>query len=328
MQFAIFALSAATSLAASMLLVTRLERVGERIGVSEALLGLMAALAADGPEITSAVTAIASGHSTVGIGVTLGSNVFNLAALLGLSALIAGRLAFHRREILLEGAVGLWMALLSLAVVAGLVAPAIGLVLALVVFVPYLVVSAEPPAARVRLRLPARWALWLARALAEEEAELAVAIRPQRGDWRDAGLALLALVVVVVASIVMEEGATNMGAAAGLPQIVVGGLILAAVTSLPNAVAAVYLASRGRGSATLSEAFNSNVFNVIIGLLAPAAILGLASSAGDGIFVAGSYLAMTCLAIALALWSRGLDRRGGSVIIVGYLAFVIGVAVR
>lgn len=328
MQFAVFALSATVSLTASMLLVSRLERVGERIGVSEALLGLMAALAADGPEITSAVTAIAKGHSTVGIGVTLGANVFQLATLLGLSALVAGRLVFARREVLLQGTVALWVAVLSLAVVAGAIAPAGGLVLALVVFVPYLVVSAEPPAARRRLRLPVRWREWLARALAEEEAELKVAIHPEPGDWRDAGLALGALAVVIVASVVMEEVATSLGAGAGLPQIVVGGLVLAAVTSLPNVVAAIYLATRGRGSATLSEAFNSNVFNVIVGLMIPGAILGLASSSGDGAFVAAAYVGLTCVAVFLAFWGRGLDRRGGTIIVAGYVAFVVGLAIR
>ena len=40
------------------MLVARLERVGARLGLSEALLGLLAALAADTPEITSAVTAL------------------------------------------------------------------------------------------------------------------------------------------------------------------------------------------------------------------------------------------------------------------------------
>ena len=50
--------------------------------------------------------------------------------------------------------------------------------------------------------------------------------------------------------------------------------MLAAVTSLPNAVAAVYLAGRGRGAATLSTALNSNALNVIAGLLLPAAIIG------------------------------------------------------
>ena len=50
--------------------------------------------------------------------------------------------------------------------------------------------------------------------------------------------------------------------------------MLAAVTSLPNAVAAVYLASRGRGAAMLSTTLNSNALNVAAGLLLPATITG------------------------------------------------------
>jgi cation:H+ antiporter len=323
MEAAVFALSAVLSLGASVLLVSRLERVGERFGVSEALLGLIAALAVDGPEITSSFAAIAGGHGTVGIGVTLGSNVFNLAALLGISALIAGRIRFHRREIALEGAVGLWMAFLSVMVVAGFIPAVIGLLLALTVFLPYVAVSAEHPAARARLRLPARWSEWLARALAEEEAELVVAIRPQRGDRRDAMVALAALVTVIAASVAMEEQATTIGARMGWSQIIVGGLILAAVTSLPNLVAAVYLASHGRGAATLSEAFNSNVFNVMVGLLLPGAILGIASEAGSGLLVAFSYAALTCAALALAFRGHGLTRWTGAVIIAGYCLFVL-----
>jgi len=47
-----FTIGAIVSLATSWVLVTRLERVGERFGLSEALLGIVAALAADAPEIT------------------------------------------------------------------------------------------------------------------------------------------------------------------------------------------------------------------------------------------------------------------------------------
>ena len=328
MQVGIFALSAAVSLVASVLLVSRLERVGERLGLSEALLGLLAALAADGPEITASVTAIAGGHATVGIGVTLGSNVFNLAALLGLSAVIAGRVGFHRRSILLEGGVGLWIALVGLAVVAGLIGPWVGLLLALVVFVPYVAYSAEHPAFRARLRLPGRWSDWLARALAEEEAELAVAIHPGRGDRWDAGVALAACVAVIAASVVMEETATTVGSQAGVSAIVVGGLVLAGVTSLPNAVAAIYLALRGRGAATLSEAFNSNALNVIVGLLVPGAILRLTRPSEDALFVALSCVILTAGCVALALRGRGLDRRAGSLIIVGYIAFAAVLATR
>ena len=111
----------------------------------------------------------------------------------------------------------------------------------------------------------------------------------------------------------------------GWSQIIVGGLILAAVTSLPNLVAAIYLSSRGRGGATLSEAFNSNVFNVIVGLLLPGAILGIASEAGSGLLVALAYSALTCMALALAFRGHGLTRWTGAVIIAGYCVFVVAV---
>ena len=57
----VFLVAAAVSLVTSWVLVTRLERVGARLGLTEALLGMLAALAADAPEITAAVTALA-GH--------------------------------------------------------------------------------------------------------------------------------------------------------------------------------------------------------------------------------------------------------------------------
>jgi Sodium/calcium exchanger protein len=65
----------AVSLATSWLLVSRLERVGERLRLSEALLGVVAALAADAPEVTAAVSAMTSGQRRLGAGVVIGSNV-------------------------------------------------------------------------------------------------------------------------------------------------------------------------------------------------------------------------------------------------------------
>ncbi len=93
-QALLFAAGVAVSLTASWLLVSRLERLGERAGFSEGWLGLVAALAADAPEITDAVTALAHGQASVGAGVVVGSNVFNLAALLGLAAVVAGWIGF------------------------------------------------------------------------------------------------------------------------------------------------------------------------------------------------------------------------------------------
>ena len=153
---AVFVAAAALSLGASAILVVRLERVGARLGLSEALLGLVAALAADTPEVTSAVTALAHGQHDVGTGVVLGSNVFNLAALIGLGAVVAGGIKLHRRVVLFEGTVALWIAALTIAAVTGLITPVAALTLALAVLAPYVYVSALHPSFRSALPLPPR----------------------------------------------------------------------------------------------------------------------------------------------------------------------------
>ena len=316
-----FVLAAAVSLAVSWLLVSRLERVGARLGLSEALLGMLAALAADAPEITAAVTALGGHHSRIGAGVVIGSNVFNLAALLGFAALVARRIALHRRVILIEGVVAVWIAVVCFAVILGLLPPAVGLGLVLAVLVPYLVVLGVRRDRLRRIGLPARWVSWLTTAIVEEETELEVAIHPRRGRAPDSLEALVAVVVVVGASVAMEQTASELGARHAIPDIVVGGLILAGVTSLPNAVAAVYLAARGRGAATLSTAMNSNALNVAIGLLLPATIVGLGAASGQTTLIAAWYLGLTAFALSSAYIARGLRRGQGVLIIVAYLSF-------
>ena len=318
----LFCVGVVASLAASWLLVSRLERLGERAGFSEAWLGLVAALAADAPEITSSVVALARGQASVGAGVIIGSNVFNLAALLGLAAVVAGSIAFHRRVVVLSGVPAVWVAAVCLLAVAGVVTPEAGLGLAAVVLLPYLAVLGMSRARMERLRLPARWVRWLLAAVHEEETELAEAIRPRPGTWRDAVAALAALITVVGASTVMEIAATAVGRRYAVADIVTGGLVLAVVTSLPNAVSAVYLARRGRGAAVLSTALNSNAINVVGGLLIPASLAGLGPGSGQDTLVAAWYAGLTVLALALAYRGRGVGRAAGTAIIAGYLAFV------
>ena len=320
----VFLASAVASLAASWLLVSRLEALAGRAGLSEGMLGLVAALAADAPEITAAVSALAHHQTHVGAGITLGSNVFNLAALLGLGAAVAGWIGLHRKVIVLGGVVALWVAAVSMVVVTGLVSPLAGIVVVAVVFVPYVVVlAAEGWPDRLVLRPPAGLASWLATAVAQEEAELEPALHPRPGGrWADAAVAAAALTAVVLASTVMELTATTLGSRLAVPGIVTGGIVLAAVTSLPNAVAAVYLANRGRGAAVLSTALNSNALNVIAGLLIPAAITGLGPPSGPTTLVTAWYAGLTAAVLAAAYRGSGLRRGTGLAIIAAYLIFV------
>jgi cation:H+ antiporter len=308
-----FVFGTAVSLVASWLLVSRIERMGGRLGITDAMLGLVAALAADAPEITSAISALAGHQQEIGAGVVVGSNVFNLAALLGLGAVAAGWVALHRRVVVLTGAVSLWIALVSVLTVLGWLSAPVALVLVLAALAPYLFLAAS----RRRSRLGA----WLSTAMGEEELELKNAL-VRSTNRADLPVAVLALVVVVVASVVMERAATSLGHHFSVSNIVVGAVVLAAVTSLPNAVAAIYLARRGRGTAMLSTALNSNALNIAFGLLVPAVIVGLGVTTSREVFVALWYFGLTAVVLALAYRDQGLRRHSGVVILVAYALFV------
>ena len=322
----VFFVGALVSLATSWLLVSRLERIGRSLHLSEAMLGLLAALTADTPEITSAISAGVNHQHQIGTGVVLGSNAFNLAALLGLGALVVGRVTIHRRVVVLTGAVALWCAAVSLVTVLGALSTPIGLLLVLAVLLPYCWLAATHGRIPAAVPLSERRRRWFALAMREEELEVHESITARRAGSSDVVVAVGSLVVVVVASVAMERSASSLGARWAIPGILVGGIVLAAVTSLPNAVAGVYLARRGRGAATLSTAFNSNALNLLAGLLLPGAILGIGSVSDHVTLVAVWYVAMTALVIGFAISRRGFRRVAGGVVVASYLAFVVVLA--
>ncbi len=323
----VFVCAAAVSLATSWLLVSRLERIGARIGLSEALLGMLAALAADAPEITASVSALLGHHARLGASVVLGSNVFNLAALLGLAAVLSGDIRLHPRVIVLEGIVATLIATIGLSVVLGGPGPGVGLVCAAAVLIPYLVISGVPPDRWRELARARSSANWISQAIGEEAQELKPAIHPPRAGAGDVIVAVVATAVVIGASTAMELTAAKFGSRHHVSEIVIGGLILAGVTSLPNAVSALYLAARGRGAATLSIALNSNALNVTVGLLLPGVLVGLGAPSGPATLVAAWSLGLTLVTLTCAYSARGLRRIHGALIICGYLGFVAAVLI-
>jgi cation:H+ antiporter len=317
----VFAVATGAALWASHVLIVRLERIGARLSLAEAALGIVAALAADTPEIVTAVTALVRHQNDVGVGVILGSNVAKFALLLGLAAIVSGRIRLDPRVVVLEGVVAVWLSVVTLGLVQGTVPPTPTLLLALLVFVPYVVLSAIHPDVRARLPVPARLRGTLSGALLQEEDDLHLESTPPAGRG-DVVVALATLLVVIVASVLVERSATDLGQAWGLSDLVVGAVVLAVVTSVPNAVAAVHLARRGRGAATLSTTTNSNNINVIVGLLLPAVIVGLGPVTASASLTAWWYLALTVAILAWAWVRRGLGRIDGVVVCIAYAAFL------
>src|SRR5258705_3317387 len=138
----------------SVVLARELDRIGQRLGFSEALLGMVTALGADAPEIASAVAAVVAGHEDTGVGVVVGSNVFNLAALLGVSALIAGPVRIHGHGLLLNGGVAVLVAVIGAVVAEDNLPAGVGVIPAPVRLAPYVVLSALRPDARFRAAAP------------------------------------------------------------------------------------------------------------------------------------------------------------------------------
>ena len=112
-----------------------------------------------------------------------------------------------------------------------------------------------------------------------------------------------------------------------MPNAVLGTLVLATLTGLPNVLAAVRLAARGRGTAVVSETLNSNSVNALVGGLLPAMIFGAGRLDGRAEVAIIWSVAMTLLALVLASSRRGLTRWGGAVLIGVYAAFVVVVLV-
>ena len=141
----LFVGSLVVTLAAARLFAQRLDRLGTRFGFPEALIGLLTALAADGPEISTALVALFKGAHGVSVGVLVGSNVFNLAAMIGLSAMVVGSVRVPRDVLGLEGAVSVIATMIAAGVLLGWLPALVAVILVVIVLVPYLVMLTRQP---------------------------------------------------------------------------------------------------------------------------------------------------------------------------------------
>jgi cation:H+ antiporter len=324
----LFLVSLAVTLAAARLFARRLDRLGVRFGFPEALIGLLTAVAADGPEISSALFALAKGANDVGVGVLVGSNGFNLAAMIGLSALLSGRVRLPREVVALEGTVGLLVIALAIALLLAWLAPGAAAGLSAIVLIPYLTLVIAGAGLLERLHptdrsLVAR----LARALHEHPGPERPSDSGGSPTHHLLGLILLDLVLIVAGSAGMVQTALTLAGDWHISTTVLGVLILGPLTSLPNAATAVRLGLAGRGAALVGETFNSNTINLAAGVIVPSLFVTLAAVTTVGKLQLAWLFAATLLTLALLARSEGMGRAGAAGLIVLYLAFVGGTLV-
>ena len=78
--------------------VDNLIEIGSALGISQIILGVTAsAMGTSLPEFGSALIASLSGSMDIGVGTVIGSNIWNIAGILGISAAVAGGIAARGR---------------------------------------------------------------------------------------------------------------------------------------------------------------------------------------------------------------------------------------
>ena len=296
----------AALLGGAWLLVHEAERLAVRLGLSPMLVGLtVVALGTSAPEMIVGASASARGAGELAVGGVLGSNVANVALVLGLGILIrplAVSSRLLRWEIPTLGAATVLVLLFGASGEVGRIEGAALLAL----LVTFLAVSARAGPESLQSR-------------AAEVEVLAPAASMLRGVVQ-----LLAGVAALAAgSELLVRGAEGLAERLEISQVVVGALVIAAGTSLPELATTAVAALRRQHAIAVGNVIGSNVFNLLgaLGLAALVAPLPI-----DGRLYELELPAMalsTALLVPLA-WRDESGRVWGAGLLLLYALFVTG----
>ena len=284
--------------------------IARHLGMPALLIGMVVVgFGTSAPEMVVSALAAAQGNPGIALGNAYGSNITNIALILGLTALISP-IAVHsqvlRKELpvltvvtalaawqLRDGEVTRIDAMALLAVFGGLMA----------------------------------WTIWQglqqkADALGSEmEQELQVHAMPVRRAifWLVAGLVLL-----IISSRILVWGAVEIAHGFGVSDLIIGLTIVAVGTSLPELASSVIAARKGEHDIALGNVLGSNLFNTL-------AVVGIAGAihplaVGPELFNR-DLLVMAALTLSLFVIGYGfrgpgrINRIEGSLLLACYMGY-------
>lgn len=267
------------------------------LGISTLIIGLtIVAFGTSAPEMLVSAVAALQGNSGLAIGNAVGSNIANMALVLGVTALIAP-LAVHSRTLSREFPLMLLVMVVSwLLLWNGELSRLDGIVLLAGILAVIL------------------WTIHLARTsgvedpLIEELTEEIPEAMPRRRAW---WLLLSGLVLLLASSKLLVWGAVGIAQYYGVSDLVIGLTIVAIGTSLPELAASVAAARKNEHDIAVGNVVGSNLFNIL-------AVLGIAGTIGPGAVdpavLYRDFPLMLALAVALYLMARGFNHNGHGLI--------------
>ncbi|MEJ2377099.1 MAG: hypothetical protein P8Y71_17370 [Pseudolabrys sp.] len=314
----------------SILLARGLDEFGSRLNLLPGALGLIVALGANSPEISSAVTAMISGDHEVGVGVVLGSNLFNLAGLIGLGAILARHVRVQRSVLIFNGGISLIVTGIVALLVLGILAPEYSMIVLGVIFAVYVVILSVRTDKIKKWPLPEKLAGRFRDLVSDVHAHAQRKRERGRGGeggrtrhrWLTLSLIIaLSLCLIILSSYGAVHATLRIGSAWGIADGLIGALVLAGLTGLPNVYTASRLALHKNGTAVVSETLNSNTINMVVGIGMPAVVFGVAAER-FGLLELWWLLGLTAVSIAVGIYEKGLIWKGGLLIVFLYFGFV------
>ena len=287
-------------------------------GVPAMVVGLtVVAFGTSAPELAAGIGAALRGHPELNIGNVVGSNIANIGLILGLSAIIGTvpvAAGVVRKDVaamivvtavgvtvLWEGTIDRWEGvLLSLGIVGYMLWQ-------------YRAVRNEPEAGR---------------AVLEAELESELGPTPASGSMlRCMGLVLVGVVALTAGSWLLVEGATRAAMMLGVSEYVVGLLAVAFGTSVPELATCIRAVAKNEADLAVGNVIGSNIFNILCVLGVTSLIAPIHAPAGE---LVRDLAVMVAMAVAcVPIMGRGgrISRVEGAVLVAGYLAYVVVVAV-
>lgn len=279
--------------------------VAQRVGLSPLVIGLtIVSVGTSLPELVVGIQAAIVGSGDIALGNVVGSNIGNVALILGVAALVHP-LQVQTQVVRVDAPV---LVVASLAFVGLILDGGLGrldgvlLVASLIAYMGYNLRAAggapDTVQETVEEGLPTRHAVWV-----------------------DVGLIVLGIVGLLGGAHLLVKGAVDIAQDLGVGPIIIGLTVIAIGTSLPELATSVVAARRGEGDIAVGNAIGSSVFN-ILGILGVTVLVQPLSTLQLGWTETGIMVGTAVLIIPLFRTDWTLSRREGSLLVLCYLGYL------
>ncbi len=279
--------------------------ISNKLGVSQLVIGLtVVSFGTSAPELAVSISAAMQGLSDVALGNVVGSNIVNIGAVLGISAIISP-ITISKSVIRKEVPIMIGVSFLLLAIILdGKIdfVDGVLLVVGIIVFTWYSYRSSKKDTDIEKIPV---------------SQVLQKNVFPKSIIFMIAGLLLL-----IGGSFLTVDNAVIIGTSFGISELFMGLTVVAIGTSLPELITSVVAARKGHTDLAVGNIVGSNIFNIM-------AILGI-SSLISGITVSeqvlidvGVMLAFSLVLIPIMRSGFIISRKEGILLIAGYVGYVI-----